>query len=659
MKNTVVVFILFLACLGLSFSDQPSSIQNDEQILVKLQTQYLQELNHFQTSLEEYYQGVNQWSKNEMSIDQLRQLHLVVRKQYKKVEPLMAYYDPGGIKKSINGAPLPFVEPKVPEINVIEPVGLQTLDELIFSDQPHEEQEKIIQLVKKLNVSAQSLTAYQQKIKVTHRHVFEATRLELIRIFTLGVTGFDTPGSANALPEARVALEALNELMLPYQEMIRKKNPKLATAFYLNWNKAISFVEDQPDIDFENFDRLTFLKKYINPLYKQVYEIQKILGIETIAETTSLPQSVNYNATNIFDNDFLNPGYFANIDLENPIAEKRAALGKLLFFDPVLSKNLERTCASCHQPDKAFTDGLPKSVAIQNATTEKTSFIKRNSPTLINALYADHYFYDLREPSLERQIKHVVMDSLEFNTDFFVLTSRLNQSKTYQKLFKEAYADHPGYEISKWSISDALANYVATLTSFNSPFDQYVRNENTQLAEDVKNGFNLFMGKAACGTCHFAPTFSGVVPPMYQESESEVLGVPVTPDTINAVLDSDLGRFASAKPHDQAYFYVHSFKTTTVRNIEKTAPYMHNGVYNTLDEVIDFYNRGGGIGLGFDLPHQTLSDAPLDLSATEKKELIAFMNALTDNSLKIDIPETLPTFENNPEWNKRKVGGTY
>ncbi|WP_026903178.1 cytochrome-c peroxidase [Pedobacter glucosidilyticus] len=142
-------------------------------------------------------------------------------------------------------------------------------------------------------------------------------------------------------------------------------------------------------------------------------------------------------------------------------------------------------------------------------------------------------------------------------------------------------------------------------------------------------GFNLFMGKGKCGSCHFLPLFSGAVPPLFEKMESEVLGVPANTDTINAKIDADLGKYNLYKiPHQK-----HAFKTPSLRNIALTAPYMHNGVYQTLDEVIDFYNKGGGAGLGIILENQTLSPDKLQLSETEKKQLIAFLNALTDKAV--------------------------
>jgi cytochrome c peroxidase len=153
-----------------------------------------------------------------------------------------------------------------------------------------------------------------------------------------------------------------------------------------------------------------------------------------------------------------------------------------------------------------------------------------------------------------------------------------------------------------------------------------VRGDKSQLTQEQKLGFNLFMGKAKCGTCHFMPLFNGTVPPAFKKIESEVIGVPKT--KAGKILDDDEGRYAiyNLAP------YRNAFKTVTVRNAEFTAPYMHNGVYNTLEEVVDFYNKGGGTGLGLTVDNQTLPFDKLNLDSKEQKAIVAFMKSLSDTS---------------------------
>ncbi len=139
-------------------------------------------------------------------------------------------------------------------------------------------------------------------------------------------------------------------------------------------------------------------------------------------------------------------------------------------------------------------------------------------------------------------------------------------------------------------------------------------------------GFNLFMGKAQCGTCHFAPLFNGLLPPYYTVTELEVLGVPENGSLTQPLWDHDEGRF-SVFPIN---FYKGAFKTPTVRNAAVTAPYMHNGSFRTIEDVIEFYNKGGGAGIGLATVTQTLSADPLHLTKTEVKDIEDFINALTD-----------------------------
>ena len=653
MKKILWGFSALVAlAMSLQFLSFTESLPNQaESALEAVTQQYYQNLDEMEVQLSKYKNTAAQLDSKPTSQEALQAIHLATRLSFKKIEYLLEYNDRSTVRRFLNGPPLPFVDESAPWVQEMEPKGLQILDELVFSENPLEEKTAIVAQLEELAFNFNQAKLYQRIIKMQHRFVFEAVRLELIRIFTLGVTGFDTPGSGNALPEAHTAMTASYDAIAAYLPLLEQKDSKLAEEVRSAFNEALLYLEKNQD--FDTFDRLTFLKKYINPLYALVYQAQRALGIETVHEVTSLPQSLNYHAENIFDNNFLNVSYYANMH-PDAITEQKVALGRTLFFDPILSSNNERACASCHHPDKAFTDGMAKSFAFNHE-----GFIQRNAPTLVNAIYAERYFYDMREPGIERQVRHVVNDTKEFNTDFFEITDKLQQSKEYQKLFAEAYPEQSNYQISQWTISDALACYVSTLTSFNSPFDRYVRNETQKIDPAVARGFNLFMGKAACGSCHFAPTFNGTVPPYFQETESEVLGVPATKDTVNVEMDSDLGRYASSRGHDVTDFYIHSFKTVTVRNAALTAPYMHNGVYTTLEEVVDFYNKGGGQGLGLEVPYQTLPFDNLSLNEQEIKDLVKFMEALTDTTGLTQRPRVLPTFENKPAWNKRKIGGVY
>ena len=169
---------------------------------------------------------------------------------------------------------------------------------------------------------------------------------------------------------------------------------------------------------------------------------------------------------------------------------------------------------------------------------------------------------------------------------------------------------------------NAIGSYIRSLVFLNSRFDEYMRGSNSAMNRDEINGFNLFMGKAKCATCHFMPMFSGVFPPRFIKMEMEVIGVPGKRGENK--IDPDEGRYGIVKVESQR----HAFKIPTVRNASLTAPYMHNGVFSTLDQVVDFYNKGGGAGLGIHLANQTLPTDTLGLTVKETNEIIAFIKTL-------------------------------
>jgi cytochrome c peroxidase len=160
---------------------------------------------------------------------------------------------------------------------------------------------------------------------------------------------------------------------------------------------------------------------------------------------------------------------------------------------------------------------------------------------------------------------------------------------------------------------------------FNAKIDRYFADKGT-LTESELKGFNLFSGKAKCATCHFIPVYTGTVPPWFNNSESEVIGVPETAAWNNASVDDDEGRYYVTQLPQLRY----SFKTPTIRNSEKTAPYMHNGVYKTLEEVIKFYKLGGGNGIGMNLEYQTLPFDNLNLTDEEMQDILNFLKTLSD-----------------------------
>lgn len=631
MKKLRIAFLLLGAIL---FAGLISSWSDYSESNTKIAEHYFANFSAFTEEVEKLDLKAKKTNFDDQ-IPDLQQQLTKTRDTYKKIEFIFDYFETVQNYFHVNGGPLPKLNKEIAFSEMIPPNGLQTLDELIFSDTPLEEIEAIRTTTADLVKAIKHIAISHEGNRISYLHVMEAVRSGLIRVFTLGVTGFDTPGSGNALSESNTSMRAMQNLL---SQLELKEDPQAIKSYEkIEALFAKSHQQFEAQSDFDTFDRMQFLLDVINPLYKELLELQnQLIGPNKRHKT----HAQNYQAANLFEEDFLSRDFYSLLSY-NPLNNQDAIdLGKLLFFDPVMSADLKMSCSSCHNPDKAFTDGLPKSETRQSGV-----YTLRNSPTLIDAGYASKYFWDLREINLERQVAHVVNDRKEFNIDFNLITRRLAQSPEYVKRFDKAYGDIGKKTINRRSVSNAIAAYVNSLTSFNSPFDKYVRGEKKRYSAAAKKGFNLFMGKAACATCHFPPAFNGLVPPFYEETESEVLGITVGMDSLNPILDADTGRQSNGIKNEDRAPYYQSFKTVTVRNSELTAPYMHNGSFKTLEEVMEFYDHGGGAGLGLPVENQTLAPDRLMLTTKEKSFIISFLKTLSDTSGLTTVPVHLPIIE--------------
>jgi cytochrome c peroxidase len=268
-------------------------------------------------------------------------------------------------------------------------------------------------------------------------------------------------------------------------------------------------------------------------------------------------------------------------------------------------------------------------------------------------IYQKAFFYDGRAYQLEQQVFDVVHNKNEMQANMDEIVAKLRSSSEYRKIFSRAFSGTADSSISAYGIKKAITEYEKTLVSMNSRFDKYLHGDNKQLNTRERNGFNLFSGKALCGSCHFLPLFNGTVPPFYNDSEYEVIGVPI--DSTNQQLDTDPGRISVTTIPEQK----NAFKTPSVRNLVLTGPFMHNGIYNSLEQIVEFYHKGGGAGFKYEVANQTLPFDSLLLNPKEKEDIILFLKTLTDTSGTTSKPLKLPMFENNSALNKRKVGGIY
>jgi cytochrome c peroxidase len=634
-KILKIIFPVFALFVLLSFS------QNNHSPESIISERYTRRHSRFLSAISEFRQALKKGNKQDV-----RQAYTALRRAMKQWEYLGEYKHPALFKEKINGAPLPKMEENSFGAVIIEPSGMQVIDEYMGN---LNEDSSLFKL-QALSISLQKTIDQIPNSSFCYDHeIMEACRMELIRLFTLGLNGFDTPGTLLALDDAQSTLNTLKEDINLFLNQQAAEKSKARSQIISAFDVAEKMLK--PPHDFNKFDRAAFLTGVINPLYSGLLDLQNLLLIPLPAETRMGPFALNYKAPLLFSNEFLNASYYSGLP-EQFRTEEVKKLGMLLFFDPVLSENNRRACAGCHKPELAFTDGLAKSVA-----TDFNGTVNRNSPTLVNCVFSERYFHDLRAEALEDQMTHVVTDTREFNTTLHKIMEKLKGSDEYVELFTVAFKGYGANQINPQTLSFAISAYVGSLNSFNSPFDKYARGESAQIDENIIKGFNLFMGKAACGTCHFAPLFSGTVPPDFTESESEVLGIPQNWPTKKPLPDADQGR-AAARLKEQVDIYRFSFKTPGLRNIEKTAPYMHNGGMKSLEAVMDFYNKGGGNGIGLQFEHQTLAAEKLNLSKTEIIQIIAFMKSLTDYEGLASVPSKLPLFRDSL-LNTRKIGGEY
>jgi cytochrome c peroxidase len=288
---------------------------------------------------------------------------------------------------------------------------------------------------------------------------------------------------------------------------------------------------------------------------------------------------------------------------DNPYSAAKEELGRLLYFDKRLSSDGTVSCATCHAPEKGFTDGAAVSTGIGS---QKGG---RSAPTVINRAYSTSQFWDGRSPSLEDQAVGPIANSIEMTSEktgeaaHESCVQRLRKVPGYVKQFEQVFGtktftiDHVG---------KAIATFERTVLSGNAPFDRYNDGDKKAMSESQVRGMNLFFNKVACDSCHIGFNFT--------DGSYENIGIGMDKK------DPDLGRFAvSKKDEDKG-----AFKTPTLRDIEHTGPYMHDGSLKTLEDVVEHYNKGG-----IKNAHLNQRVKPLKLSEQDKKDLVSFLKALS------------------------------
>jgi cytochrome c peroxidase len=289
---------------------------------------------------------------------------------------------------------------------------------------------------------------------------------------------------------------------------------------------------------------------------------------------------------------------------DNAFSPEREQLGRMLFFDPRLSGSKWISCATCHNPALAWGDGLP--LAIGHGMQQ----LGRRTPTILNLAWAPALFWDGRAETLEEQALGPVAAAGEMNLDLDEMVARLQKIDGYAPHFAKAY---PGEGISAPTVAKAIATFERGIVSAPAPFDRWVEGDDRAISASAKRGFELFTDKARCSQCHAGWRFTN--------DSFHDIGVEGTDEGRAAVLPF----IKEAK---------HAFKTPTLRNVARRAPYMHNGSAATLEDVVDLYERGGNVRR----PSLSSEITPLELTPQEKRDLVAFMLTLTSEDAEVRVP---------------------
>ena len=291
----------------------------------------------------------------------------------------------------------------------------------------------------------------------------------------------------------------------------------------------------------------------------------------------------------------------------NPNDAAKVALGKQLYFDGRLSKNGAIACAFCHNPGTGWADPRQTSIGIGGGLGG------RQAPTVLNTGFNSLQFWDGRARSLEEQALGPIQNPIEMGETHENIVRKLNGIKGYQQQFRTVFGTNPNLQ----GVAEAIAAFERTVISTNSAFDKYAMGDTKAMDAAAVRGMALFKGKARCILCHNGPNFT--------DNQFHNLGVPQI-----GPMKKDLGRYYVTKDDT----HKGAFKTPTLRSITETAPYMHDGVFKNLGEVVDFLNNGGGKN-----PNLSPLMKVVHLRPEEKMDLINFLKALTGESMKFELPK--------------------
>ena len=306
----------------------------------------------------------------------------------------------------------------------------------------------------------------------------------------------------------------------------------------------------------------------------------------------------------------------------NPSSPARVALGRMLFFDPVLSGNQRMACATCHDPAHGFRD--PRGFSIGSDGRPRP----RRTPSVANLAFTRALFADGRAGSLEEQALEPMLTKAEMGGNVEEIKARLSANAGYRELFERAF---PGEPIDLPLIIQAIAAYERTLVVNDTPYDRWARGDATALSAAARRGWTLFNGKGICAECHPAPLFGS--------DDLDPIGTPDRDAAGRLVRGSDPGLARLTGSQDD----FGAFRAPALRTAVATGPYMHNGAFATLEDVVDFYDKGGAVGLGLSVPRQDAAVRKLHLTAAERRDLVEFLRALQQDRPIDRAPDRVPS----------------
>jgi cytochrome c peroxidase len=609
--------------------------------------EYNVQLNLFKKSQEKLLKIIERSDlQNENDVEQIRTQFQASRNNLKGLDFWFRYFEPTTYKL-LNG-PLP-VEWETELFDSAKKnykrdgAGL-TLAAL-YLDEEQRNKDSLAQLIK---TSLKALAVFSGDAIIgkfaSYHHFYLCNRLFLLNLAAIYTTGFECPDTSRVIPELYLMMENVQTVYQSFNESFAAT--PLPDVYLQRYNDAIDFIRLQP-VAYSAFDHFSFIKDYINPLFLLN---QHLINQYHVISESRADFTLSKNEITVFNKALYNgqnpKGIFSGVEDEKALGEIRR-LGRLLFYDPILSKNNLRSCASCHKPAEFFTD-TATATALQ---FNRKDFLPRNAPSLINVPYNHLLMFDGKHNSLQSQTKGVITTPTEMGDSENEVMEKVLSCNEYRNAFNDLLKYTPSVkDITFDHVVSAITFYYSKFSKYTSPFDEAINNNKPLDASAIK-GFNLFMSKALCATCHFVPQFNGVKPP-YTNSEFEVIGVP--DDTTFQRLNTDRGRYEV----NPAVETLNAFRTGTIRNAAHTAPYMHNGIFKNLSQVIDFYDAGGGAGRRLQVDNQTLPSDSLKLTSQEKTNLLHFIESVTENIVFETPPQQLPVSKIK-ELNSRKSGGEY